>query len=86
VQHLGEAARELRQDFGRELHIRSEVHVPLGAGHHANPRMLKAYQRQEKQSGKKAIWRLCLFIKRANIELDSPICHGSFGLSVSSST
>jgi len=61
VQHLlGEAARELRQDWERASKFRSEVKMPLSGPPHPTPHR-QAYQEQEKLSfGKKAIGRLCL--------------------------
>jgi len=82
VQHLGEAARELRQDLGESATSVQKYNVPLERGTTPIPASLKAYQEARKAIREKSDLEAVPLYKRA-IELDSRFAMAHSGLAVS---
>src|SRR5882762_591297 len=82
VQHLGEAARELRQDLGESATSVQKYNVPLERATTPIPASLKAYQEARKAIREKSDLEAVPLYKRA-IELDSRFAMAHSGLAVS---
>ena len=82
VQHLGEAARRLREDLGESSSSIRKYDVPLERATTPIPASLKAYQEARKMIREKGDLEAVPFYKRA-LELDSRFAVAHSGLAVS---
>jgi eukaryotic-like serine/threonine-protein kinase len=82
VQHLGEAARTLRQDLGESPQSIAKYDVPLERATTPIPASLKAYEEARKMIREKGDLEAVPLYKRA-IELDSRFAMAHSGLAVS---
>ena len=82
VQHLGEAARKLREDLGESSSSIRKYDVPLERATTPIPASLKAYEEARKMIREKGDLEAVPFYKRA-LELDSRFAVAHSGLAVS---